>query len=44
LDKCGSTCSHVMCTMYNTVTSNLTIDIGANQSWDGAAICVQPPQ
>jgi uncharacterized protein (TIGR03437 family) len=44
VDKCGSTCSHVACTMYNTVTSNLTIDIGANQSWDGAAICVQPPQ
>jgi hypothetical protein len=44
LDTCGSTCSHVACTMYNTVTSNLTIDIGANFSWDGAAICVQPPQ
>lgn len=44
VDKCGSTCSHVACTMYNTVTSNLTIDIGANLSWDGAAICVQPPQ
>jgi uncharacterized protein (TIGR03437 family) len=44
VDKCGSTCSHVMCTIYNTVTSNLTIDIGANQSWDGAAICVQPGQ
>lgn len=40
VDKCGSTCSHVACTMYNTVTSNLTIDIGANLSWDGAAICV----
>jgi hypothetical protein len=44
VEKCGSTCSHVACTMYNTVTSNLTIDIGANLSWDGAAICVQPPQ
>ena len=44
VDKCGSTCSHVACTMYNTVTSNLTIDIGANLSWDGAAICVLPPQ
>ena len=44
VDKCGSTCSHVACTTYNTVTSNLTIDIGANLSWDGAAICVQPPQ
>jgi hypothetical protein len=44
VDRCGSTCSHVACTMYNTITSNLTIDIGANLSWDGAAICVQPPQ
>jgi hypothetical protein len=44
VDKCGSTCSHVACTGYNTVTSNLTIDIGGNLSWDGAAICVQPPQ
>lgn len=44
VDRCGPTCSHVACTMYNTVTSNLTIDIGANFSWDGAAICVQPPQ
>jgi hypothetical protein len=44
VDHCGSTCSHVACTMYNTVTSNLTIDIGANLSWDGAAICVQPPR
>ena len=44
VDACGSTCSHVACTMYNTATSNLTIDIGANLSWDGAAICVQPPQ
>jgi hypothetical protein len=44
VDSCGSTCSHVACTMYNTVTSNLTIDIGANLSWDGAAICVQPGQ
>ncbi len=26
------------------VQSNLTIDIGANLSWDGAAICVQPGQ
>ena len=44
VDKCGSTCSHVACTMYNTVSSNLTIDIGANLSWGGAAICVQPSQ
>jgi hypothetical protein len=29
---------------YNTVQSNLTIDIGAATSFDGAAICVQPPQ
>jgi hypothetical protein len=29
---------------YNTVQSNLTIDIGAPASFDGAAICVQPPQ
>jgi uncharacterized protein (TIGR03437 family) len=33
---------------YNIVQSNLTIDIGANASlnasFDGAAICVQPPQ
>jgi uncharacterized protein (TIGR03437 family) len=29
---------------YNFVQSNLTIDIGANASFDGAAICVQPPQ
>ena len=42
--SCGTTCSHVACTVYNTVQSNLTIDIGANFSWDGAAICVQPPQ
>ena len=44
VDQCGSTCSHVACTTYNTITSNLTIDIGANLSWDGAAICVQPPK
>lgn len=44
VDRCGSTCSNVACTIYNTVTSNLTIDIGANLSWDGAAMCVQPPQ
>lgn len=29
---------------YNIVQSNLTIDIGANFSFDGAAICVQPQQ
>jgi uncharacterized protein (TIGR03437 family) len=29
---------------YNTVQSNLTIDLGATTSFDGAAICVQPPQ
>ena len=42
--SCGTTCSHTKCTVYNTVQSNLTIDIGANASFDGAAICVQPPQ
>jgi uncharacterized protein (TIGR03437 family) len=42
--KCGSTCSHVFCTVYNFVTSNLTIDIGAGASYDGVAICVQPPE
>ncbi|HKE22990.1 MAG TPA: hypothetical protein VKB88_11420 [Bryobacteraceae bacterium] len=31
-------------TLYNTVQSNLTIDIGAAMSFDGAAICVQPGQ
>ena len=30
--------------IYNIVQSNLTIDIGADASFDGAAICVQPPQ
>lgn len=44
VDSCGPTCSHVACTAYNTAQSNLTIDIGANFSWDGTAICVQPPQ
>lgn len=29
---------------YNVVTSNLTIDIGASASFDGAAICVAPSQ
>ncbi len=29
---------------YNMVQSNLTIDIAANTSFDGAALCVQPPQ
>lgn len=29
---------------YNTVQSNLTIDIGVTTSFDGAAVCVQPPQ
>jgi hypothetical protein len=29
---------------YNAVRSNLTIDLGAPASFDGAAICVQPPQ
>jgi hypothetical protein len=28
----------------NYVQSNLTIDIGGINSFDGAAICVQPPQ
>jgi hypothetical protein len=30
--------------VYNAVQSNLTIDIGATTSFDGAPICVQPPQ
>jgi uncharacterized protein (TIGR03437 family) len=30
--------------VYNAVQSNLTIDMGATTSFDGAAICVQPPQ
>jgi hypothetical protein len=30
------------CGLFNTVSSNLTIDIGVNFSFDGAAICVQP--
>jgi hypothetical protein len=30
--------------LYNAVQSNLTIDLGAPASFDGAAICVQPPQ
>ncbi len=29
---------------YNTVYSNLTIDLGGSASFDGAAICVQPTQ
>ncbi|PYT12496.1 MAG: hypothetical protein DMG59_23250, partial [Acidobacteria bacterium] len=29
---------------YNTVLSNLTIDLGGVSSFDGAAICVQPSQ
>jgi hypothetical protein len=29
---------------YNTVASNLTIDLGASSSFDGAPICVQPSQ
>ena len=41
---CGTTCSPVKCTIYNTVQSNMTIDIGANATFDGAAICVQPSQ
>lgn len=44
VERCGTTCAPTACTMYNTVQSNLTIDIGANASFDGAAICVQPPQ
>jgi uncharacterized protein (TIGR03437 family) len=42
---CGQTCpGHIACLTYSSVQSNLTIDIGANLSWDGAAICVRPPQ
>ena len=44
VDSCGNTCSHVACTRYNTARSNLTINIGANFSFDGAAICVEPPR
>jgi uncharacterized protein (TIGR03437 family) len=44
VERCETTCAPTVCTMYNTVQSNLTIDIGANASFDGAAICVQPPQ
>ena len=29
---------------YNAVRSNLTIDLGAAASFDGAAICVEPPK
>jgi len=32
VESCGTTCSHVACTIYNTVTSNLTVNIGANLS------------
>ena len=42
--KCGAICGPGKCTMYNAVQSNLTIDIGASASFDGAPICVQPPQ
>jgi uncharacterized protein (TIGR03437 family) len=43
--ECGPTCpGHVACLTYSSVQSNLTIDIGANASFDGAAICVQPGQ
>jgi hypothetical protein len=42
--SCGTTCSPTKCSLYNTVQSNLTIDIGANFSFDGAAICVQQPK
>ena len=31
-------------TVYNIVQSNLTIDLGAPNSFDGAAICVKPTQ
>jgi uncharacterized protein (TIGR03437 family) len=44
VESCGNSCSHVACSVYSTVQSNLTIDIGANTSFDGAAICIQPPQ
>jgi hypothetical protein len=38
------TSSATIISPYNMVQSNLTIDIGAPASFDGAAICVQPPQ
>jgi hypothetical protein len=44
VESCGTTCAPTKCTMYNTVQSNLTIDIGADTTFDGAPICVQPPQ
>lgn len=44
VDSCLPFCSHVACSLYNVVQSNLMIRIGASFSWDGAAICVQPPQ
>jgi uncharacterized protein (TIGR03437 family) len=44
VERCGTTCAPTACTIYNTVQSNLTISIGANTSFDGAAICVQAPQ
>jgi uncharacterized protein (TIGR03437 family) len=42
VDRCGTTCAPTKCTVYNTVQSNLTIEVGGNTSFDGAAICVQP--
>jgi len=44
VERCGISCGSVKCTIFDTVQSNLTIDIGASFSFDGAAICVEPPQ
>jgi len=45
VNACGPTCpGHVACSIYSWVQSNLTIDIGASSSWDGAAICVASAQ
>jgi uncharacterized protein (TIGR03437 family) len=40
--SCGVPSTKGAVSPYNIVQSNLTIDIGANASFDGAAICVQP--
>jgi uncharacterized protein (TIGR03437 family) len=40
----GGTANPPRISLYNIVQSNLTIDLGADASFDGAAICVQAPQ
>jgi hypothetical protein len=52
VDRCGlptsdlptGTTGGLALSLYNIVQSNVTIDIGAAISFDGAAICVQPGQ